>query len=253
VVIQMSKELKLARGMRLFDNPILDWMSRIHPILPALVWGTLSLGSIVGGFAHGVTWLHALWMLAAGYLLWNFAEYGLHRFVFHWRPRYKLLRRIYYYVHEHHHRYQEWDRLLAPPLMSLPLFALISGVTYLTMGMVLPLGPMCMIMAGFGIGYLVYDYTHLYIHFAKPKTRWGRFLRRCHLQHHFVRPDRWFGISCPWMDYLLGTHLPAGEALVEPDAAEHDPDAYTDDELPPKVQEFERARRQQSLREEACG
>ena len=239
----MSKEIKLPHGMRLFDDPILDWMSRVNPILPALVWGTLSTAAILYGFDHGVTWPHALWMMAAGYLLWNVAEYLLHRWIFHFRPRTKRWRRIYYYVHEHHHRYQEWDRLLAPPLMSLPVFVLVFGLLYLTIGMTVNLAPMFVVLGGFGVGYLVYDYTHLYIHFARPKTAWGRFLRHCHLQHHFARPDRWFGISCPWIDYLMGTHVPRGEVDPRSSGPPHDDDEYTFDELPRKVQEFELARR----------
>jgi sterol desaturase/sphingolipid hydroxylase (fatty acid hydroxylase superfamily) len=236
----MSQEVKLQRGMRLFDHPVLDWMSRVNPLLPGIVWGLVVAAFIAYGLADGVAWRNAIWLLAAGYVLWNFAEYVLHRAIFHWRPRGKRMRRIYYYVHEHHHRYQEWDRLLAPPLMSLPIFVLVLAALYLTIAMPFGLGPMSIVFGGFGIGYLIYDYTHLYIHFAKPKTRLGRFLRKCHLQHHFARPDRWFGISCPWIDYLMGTHVARGEEASAKAWKEHEEDGYTFDELPLKVQEFER-------------
>jgi hypothetical protein len=39
----MAKENKLRRGIRIFDNPVMDWLSRIHPAIPALFWGPIAI------------------------------------------------------------------------------------------------------------------------------------------------------------------------------------------------------------------
>jgi sterol desaturase/sphingolipid hydroxylase (fatty acid hydroxylase superfamily) len=46
------------------------------------------------------------------------------------------------------------------------------------------------------------------VHHAEPKTRLGLTLRRLHLMHHFRDPERGFGVSAPWWDYVFKTgHL----------------------------------------------
>lgn len=234
----MFRENRLRRGIRLFDHPLLDWASRVHPVLPALFWGPLSVGGIAWGLWSGFPVELAVGLLAAGYLSWIVSEYFIHRWFFHFRPRATWLKRLFYYVHEHHHRYQEFDRLLAPPLLSLSLGAVSVGLFYVLIGRTMGFAAMCVFGGGFGIGYLIYDYTHLYIHFARPKSRWGRFLRRCHLEHHFARPDRWFCISLPWLDFVFRTNARPQDLsrhLEEP--------APDDDALPCRVRDYEAEQR----------
>ena len=71
----------------MFDNPILEWGSRVHPVVPPLIYlpvigflltralghENLSAGSVLGVFALGI-------------LAWSLTEYLLHRFVFHLEP-----------------------------------------------------------------------------------------------------------------------------------------------------------------------
>ena len=51
--------------------------------------------------------------------------------------------------------------------------------------------------AGFTIGYLFYDGTHYFVHHFAPTSRWGKFLRRHHMTHHFADHDGGFGVSSP--------------------------------------------------------
>lgn len=208
------QERLLRRGIRLFKHPVLDWASRAHPLLPALLWGPL----VIAFFWYGVASIASKGTIAIGLLIgfcaWILTEYAIHRWFFHFRPRSAAARRFFYYVHEHHHRYQEWDRLLAPPMLSLSIAAVLLPAIYLTVGRWLGLPLMCVFLTGYSVGYLVYDYTHLYLHFARPRTRWGRYLRRCHLEHHFARPDRWFCISFPPLDFLFLTHRRRSEPSI---------------------------------------
>ena len=59
--------------------------------------------------------------------------------------------------------------------------------------------------AGFVVGYLFYDGTHYYVHHFVPTTRWGKFLRRHHMTHHFADHDGGFGVSSPLWDVVFRT------------------------------------------------
>ncbi len=53
------------------------------------------------------------------------------------------------------------------------------------------------------LGYLGYDWMHYYTHHAVPKNRFGKFMRRFHLEHHFKTSTRQFGLSSPIWDYVF--------------------------------------------------
>lgn len=203
----MAGGARRKQQVRAFENPVLERLSRIHPAWPLCLWVPVSAALIVIGAREGMPPLAiAAWVLA-GVATWTLAEYALHRWVFHWVPSDPRLRRMFYPVHELHHDVQEWDRLVAPPLMSVPLFVL----SLLLFRVVLGAPAAWPFLGGFTIGYLLYDYIHLYTHFVKPSTRIGKGLRRRHLQHHFACPDRWYGISSPLWDFVFRTHVPRGQ------------------------------------------
>ena len=62
--------------------------------------------------------------------------------------------------------------------------------------------------AGFVVGYLFYDGTHYSVHHFVPTTRWGKFLRRHHMTHHYADHDGGFGVSSPLWDLVFRT-MPA--------------------------------------------
>lgn len=230
---------RLQRGIRLFDHPLMDWGSRVHPLLPALFWGPIALGELVWGASGCDSALAVVFWSLAGYGYWLVFEYVAHRWLFHFRPPGKWLRKLYYYVHEHHHRYQERDRLMAPPLMSVSIASTMYVIAFATLGDWLGLHRVLVLLFGFTSGYLLYDYIHYYTHFARPRTKLGRFVRRCHLEHHFKSPDRWFCISFPWLDYLFGTN---GTDGLRPDADHaRELSRWDIDGLPAKVREHETA------------
>ncbi len=210
----LLKENKLDRGFRVFRNPVMDALSRAHPAIPAVMWLPVAVFSLGLAVYFGLAWYHFLWTLPAGVLLWSLSEYWLHRSFFHWRPNNRLLARMQYWVHEHHHRYQEWDRLVAPPLMSLPIFFFFLGIFWFAFGGTLEAMPhpaIYPLLSGFILGYLAYDYTHFATHFWPCRSKWMKNRRKLHFQHHFAFPDRWYGISMPLWDYIFRTHVKKGE------------------------------------------
>jgi len=192
--------------VRAFDNPLLERLSRIHPAVPLCLWGPISIVWIYLGLRDGISAPRVAGLTVVGLVSWTLTEYILHRWIFHWRPRNSTLRDWFYPVHQLHHDVQEWDRIVAPPLMSVPLAVVLFGVFWLLLGQptVFPF------FGGFIIGYLAYDYTHYATHFVRPRTWIGKGLRKRHLQHHFACPDRWYGVSSPLWDHIFRTHVPRG-------------------------------------------
>ncbi len=183
---------------RQFKSDFLEKFSKCHGLVPLfiyaplvfwLVWLSLHRGLSVGTIAG---------YAALGVFIWTFAEYWLHRTVFHFHR----LPKLHYFIHGIHHDYpNDKDRLVMPPGASaLPALGFWL-VAQATLGDLLALPA----FAGFAIGYLWYDMTHFWTHIAKPRTRYGRFLRRHHMLHHFKTPDRRFGVSTPIWDIVFRT------------------------------------------------
>ena len=66
------------------------------------------------------------------------------------------------------------------------------------------------LLGGTVAGYLAYDWMHYYTHHATPKTRFGKFMRRFHLEHHLKIASSQFGLSSPLWDLALGTFWTTG-------------------------------------------
>ena len=192
---------RLRASPRLFENDVLDKLSRVHWTTPLFVYlpviallGYLSLQS----FSVVVVAVSA----ALGYFLWTLTEYLGHRYPFHYRHPSKFGARIHFLVHGVHHDHPNDPlRLVMPVLLSIPIMLLALLVARIVFG--LPYG--YPVLMGFITGYLSYDMVHYYTHHAKPTTRLGLTLRRLHLLHHFRDPARGFGVSAPYWDYVFGT------------------------------------------------
>jgi sterol desaturase/sphingolipid hydroxylase (fatty acid hydroxylase superfamily) len=144
-------------------------------------------------------------LFVAGVLAWSLAEYGLHRYVFHWTSDTALGRRIHFLLHGVHHDYpNDRDRLVMPLGASLPLGVLFYLIYYFALGPVLG-EPM---YAGMALGYMAYDGTHYAVHHFKQRTRIGRFVRRHHMLHHHADHSGGFGVSSPLWDLVFRT-MPA--------------------------------------------
>jgi sterol desaturase/sphingolipid hydroxylase (fatty acid hydroxylase superfamily) len=188
----------------MFENEWLERFSRIHPATPFVAWVPVAVFFFVHSLLRRALPLVAIPALfLGGMLCWTLAEYILHRYVFHWTNGTRWGRRIHFLLHGVHHDYpDDKDRLVMPLLTSVPLAVIFYSLVAITMGRTLG-EPF---FSGLVVGYLFYDGTHYYVHhFKKPKTRWGRFLRRHHMTHHFADHDGGFGVSSPLWDFILGT------------------------------------------------
>jgi hypothetical protein len=87
---------------------------------------------------------------------------------------------------------------VAPPVLSWPIAALLALVYWVAFGAYWQV-----LLAGTFAGYLGYDWMHYYTHHAVPKSRFGRFMRRFHMEHHFKTATRQFGLSSPLWDFAF--------------------------------------------------
>lgn len=192
---------RLTASPRLFDNPLLDRLSRVHWTTPLFIYTPIIL---LLGYVSAVTVppLIAIGMFALGYLIWTLVEYFGHRYLFHWDFPGAFGHRIHFLIHGVHHDHPNDPlRLVMPILLSGPIMIIAFFVATLLFGTPLRYPG----LMGFVTGYLAYDMVHYYTHHAHPTTKVGLMLRRLHLMHHFRDHEKGFGVSAPYWDFVFGT------------------------------------------------
>jgi dihydroceramide fatty acyl 2-hydroxylase len=193
---------QLSASPQLFESRFLDFFSRIHPSVPALIYLPVIAALITFAARDGAGALEIVLLAVGGVALWTLAEYWLHRKLFHWEPDHALGRRLHFIIHGVHHEHpNDKLRLVMPPGASIPLAALFFGLFYLVLGFPTALP----VFAGFLFGYLIYDYTHYYVHHYVPKSDLGKRLREQHMRHHFQDHRFGFGVSSPIWDVVFRT------------------------------------------------
>jgi dihydroceramide fatty acyl 2-hydroxylase len=196
----------LTASPRLFENPLLDKLSRVHWTVPLYVYAPVIAVLAYLTFTN-VSLPAAVGCMLLGYIGWTLIEYFGHRYLFHWEFPGEFGKRLHFLIHGVHHDHPSDPlRLVMPVLLSGPILLAAFGVIALVFGFPLTWP----VLAGFTTGYLAYDMVHYHVHHREPTTRFGRMLRRVHMLHHFRDHDRGFGVSAPWWDYVFGTSY-AGE------------------------------------------
>lgn len=192
--------------IRLFEN---RWLERLTVIgvpgflalwaigLPLIAWRAWT----VAGAPAGAVVVIAL--VAAGLLVWTLTEYVLHRFVFHWRPASALLEQFVFIMHGNHHAVPNDPlRNLMPPMVSLPVGALVWGALVLLAG---PAGNW--LFLGWMGGYVAYDLVHYACHQWPMRGRLARVLKTHHMRHHHLHEAGNYAITGMMWDRLFGTRI----------------------------------------------
>jgi sterol desaturase/sphingolipid hydroxylase (fatty acid hydroxylase superfamily) len=192
----------LSASPPLFKSRFLDFFSRIHPVVPALIYIPAIAVLIVLGANDGQGALEIIGLFLAGTFIWTLTEYWLHREIFHWDPDNAIGHRLHFIIHGVHHDHpNDKMRLVMPPGASIPLAALFFGIFWLIFG----LPTAYPLFAGFLLGYLIYDYMHYYLHHFVPKSALGKRLREQHMRHHFQDHRYGYGVSSPIWDVAFRT------------------------------------------------
>lgn len=196
--------------IRLFKSDFLEFFTHISPVAIVIIWlpvAVLFMLSEINASAGQIAWPVLVIGFLVGVLLWSFAEYTLHRFLFHFEAKSEKVQKIFFLFHGVHHAQPQCKtRLVMPPVVSIPLSLVVYGLMSLVVVTLfqLPhwLGPL---MSGFTVGYLFYDLTHYATHHFRMKNGIWKWLKRYHMQHHYKTPDARYGVSSPLWDIVFGT------------------------------------------------
>jgi sterol desaturase/sphingolipid hydroxylase (fatty acid hydroxylase superfamily) len=192
----------LKASPRMFDNELLDKLSRVHPVVPVLIFVPAIVVLLVLAIESSTAALGILGLFVGGYLFWTLSEYWIHRVIFHFEPEQGFGARLHWIIHGVHHDHPNDPlRLVMPPSVSVPLSSLFCLGFYAVFGTPLWYA----FGAGFLAGYLLYDMTHYYLHHHRPKWWLGKRLRELHMRHHFQDDTVMFGISSPYWDHVFRT------------------------------------------------
>ena len=63
------------------------------------------------------------------------------------------------------------------------------------------------VSAGTGLGYVLYDMIHYFIHHSSPKKGYFKFVKMYHMQHHYKNGELGYGVSSKFWDIIFRTEL----------------------------------------------
>jgi dihydroceramide fatty acyl 2-hydroxylase len=190
-------------SVRLFKSDVLEFFTHVHWSVPIIIYVPLASYFLYNAGTAGILSPYTIFSsVLGGLFLWTLTEYLLHRFVFHYQPTSQWGKKLHFLMHGVHHDYpQDATRLVMPPSVSIPLALLF----YALFSLVLPAAYMGSFFAGFLLGYIAYDEIHYATHHAPMKGKFGLWLKHHHVRHHYLDPERGYGVSSPLWDYVFGT------------------------------------------------
>ena len=193
---------KHAGKKQLFDNPLLERLTRTHIAVPITIFVFFALGLLYYAFRMAALpgWLIGVLFLA-GLLTFTLAEYLMHRYVFHMSTHTPTRAKLQYTMHGVHHEYpKDKERLAMPPIISITLAFVLLGLTYLLMNKYA-----FAFLPGFVLGYAGYLFVHYITHAYPPPKNAFKQLWINHGIHHYRDGKKAFGVSSPLWDYVFGT------------------------------------------------
>lgn len=187
---------------KLFDNPVLEKLTRTHIAVPITILNVAALFVLYWGLAHiGLTVVQVILLFIGGFLAFTLIEYIIHRHLFHMLPNTKLKANIQYKVHGVHHDYpKDKDRLAMPPILSVVLSMLFFLFFRLIMN-----DYAFGFLPGFLFGYTSYLFVHYIVHAWQPPNNIFRELWIHHGIHHYKDHERAYGVSSPLWDFIFRT------------------------------------------------
>ncbi|NDF15002.1 fatty acid hydroxylase [bacterium] len=193
--------MKPHESIRLFNNPLLEALTHVHPSIPFLIWVPIVAYSLLRSFALNDP-TAAILLVFSGLLFWTLTEYAMHRYVFHFQARSKAGQYLVYLFHGiHHEDPEDPTRLVMPPVVSLVL----GGLFFVLFNLILGPARSLPFFAGFISGYLVYDYIHFATHHFRMRSAWGKALKENHMKHHYLKKGGKWGVSSTLWDHVFGT------------------------------------------------
>ncbi len=188
--------------IRLFDNPVLEALTRTHVMIPITLFLLYAAGCLYYTVEYTTISTRAtIGMFILGWIFFTFIEYWIHKGIFHMAPTTKRKEDLAYKFHGIHHDYpKDKQRLAMPPIMSITVSTLILCIFYFFLN-----NYAFSFVAGFVVGYASYLSVHYCIHIYRPPSNFLKYLWINHSIHHYQDQDAAFGVSSPFWDYVFGT------------------------------------------------
>jgi sterol desaturase/sphingolipid hydroxylase (fatty acid hydroxylase superfamily) len=187
---------------QLFNNPVLERLTKTHIALPLSLFTIISAGLMYFGFDNrAITPISGVMLFILGFMTFTLVEYIMHRFVFHLSPKNEKQEKFAYKVHGVHHHYpKDKDRLAMPIPLSLTLSTGFFFLFKFLMGV-----KVFGFLPGFLMGYAAYLGVHYAVHAFRPPKNFLKILWIHHGIHHYKDPENAFGVSSPFWDLIFGT------------------------------------------------
>jgi len=203
--IRMPSHLKAQKEEKaiLYKNKLIEFISKAPFGVPHIMWVIVALVFLwYAIFQTEISVLNTLLICIAGFFTWTFAEYVIHRFLYHTETNSEGFLQFQMSMHINHHHYpKDPERLAMPPIPGLVLGALFFGLFYLIMGIYA-----VAFFPGFILGYDTYITIHYYQHRVKsPNYKPWKKLWQHHKAHHYSNPYSAFGVSTRLWDVVFGT------------------------------------------------
>ncbi|NUP07558.1 MAG: hypothetical protein HOW73_16035 [Polyangiaceae bacterium] len=164
---------------------------------------------------------------ALGGLSWTASEYVIHRFIGHGKSRHmpdKLLQRLTpkgfmaAFNAEHRAHHTDTTYFAASSHKAGAAAVAIPALTAV-LAPILGVRRACAFASGYSVAYGAYEVAHRLVHVAAPRTRYGRWMRKHHLDHHHRTPRANHGVTSALWDHVFGTNQPAERVRIPRRAA----------------------------------
>lgn len=197
---------------KLFENKILETLTKTHPAVIFIMYAIISGVLIRYYYIHIESNAYLITgLFFTGLFSWTFAEYMMHRFLYHKLKDATYNTGIQYLFHGIHHRHpHDKSRLILPPIPSLIMGFIFFCIFYLLMNKYA-----FIFLPGFAIGYSIYMTIHYATHILPPPNNVFKYIWTHHNIHHYQQHDKAFGVTTPFWDYIFGTMPIKGRKTVK--------------------------------------
>lgn len=193
---------KTKGSKQLFNNPLLERLSRTHISIPLTLYSIISIGMLYYAATEvGLSAGSMVLMFVLGFLFLTLLEYVAHRYVFHMEHTNEIKAKIQYHVHGVHHEFpKDKDRLAMPPILAMIYIVIFFVIFQFLLG-----ENVWAFVPGLLTGYSTYLFVHFAVHAFQPPKNFLKILWVHHSIHHYKDPERAYGVSSPLWDYVFGT------------------------------------------------
>ena len=183
-----------------------------HRLYPVTIVYTLASLGMLAVCVFSEHWLRGLLFYGAGFAVWTWMEYEIHRYILHgrfpegpglWR---RFLHKNFDHLHWEHHA-RPWDgNHVNGTLKDTGAFI----VLFLGLSFVFPAWTMTMVIAGIMQAYIIEEWVHHSVHFCSFRSKYFRYIKRHHMFHHSPKGSEvGYGLTNGFWDIVFGTRIPA--------------------------------------------